>query len=121
MPVDDRVRVAAAFEARAADRRVDGVGGGLLGVEEPMWRRLPVASVYCAPSTVASACPSSRPRAQFAAGRRRRSGRARCDVRARRPFDRNGAPVASTGFVFVVEGADMVVRRPRPGALSESH
>ena len=35
LPVDDRVRLAAAFEARAADRmrRVDGVCGGLLGVE----------------------------------------------------------------------------------------
>ena len=32
LPVDDRVRLAAAFEARAADRRVDGVRGRLLGV-----------------------------------------------------------------------------------------
>ena len=30
LPVDDRVRLAAAFEARAADRRVDGVRGRLL-------------------------------------------------------------------------------------------
>ena len=35
LPVDDRVRLAPAFEARAADRRVDGVGGRLLGVVEP--------------------------------------------------------------------------------------
>ena len=33
MPVDDRVRLAAAFEARAADGRVDGVRGLLLRVE----------------------------------------------------------------------------------------
>ena len=34
LPVDDRVRLALPFEARAADRRVDGVRGRLLGVEE---------------------------------------------------------------------------------------
>ena len=33
LPVDDRVRVAPAFEARAADGRVDGVRGVLLGVD----------------------------------------------------------------------------------------
>jgi len=30
LPVDDRVRLAPAFEARASDRRVDGVRGGLV-------------------------------------------------------------------------------------------
>jgi hypothetical protein len=35
LPVDDRVRLAAAFEARAADRRVDGVGGRLLTTVAP--------------------------------------------------------------------------------------
>ena len=34
LPVDDRVRAPLPFEARAADRRVDGVRGRLLGVEE---------------------------------------------------------------------------------------
>ena len=34
LPVDDRVRPALPYEARPPDRRVDGVRGGLLGVEE---------------------------------------------------------------------------------------
>ena len=42
MPVDDRVRLAAAFEARAADRRVDGVRGRLLRVEVAEVARLAV-------------------------------------------------------------------------------
>ena len=33
LPVDDRVRLTPAFEARASDRRVDGVRGRLLVVE----------------------------------------------------------------------------------------
>ena len=34
LPVDDRVRLAPAFEPRSPDGRVDGVRGGLLRVEE---------------------------------------------------------------------------------------
>jgi uncharacterized membrane protein YgcG len=54
LPVDDRVRVAAAFEARAADRRVDGVRGRLLGVIVADASRLAVrASVARLPPSLA--------------------------------------------------------------------
>ena len=45
LPVDDRVRLAPAFEARPPDGRVDGVGGLLLGVEVSDLARLAVRVV----------------------------------------------------------------------------
>ena len=58
LPVDDRVRVAPAFEARAADGRVDSVGGGLLVVEvadrAPLAVRVAVARLPLWPASAAS-------------------------------------------------------------------
>ena len=52
LPVDDRVRLALPLEARSPDRRVDGVRGLLLGVEEANASLLAVrVGVLCRPQS----------------------------------------------------------------------
>ena len=103
LPVNDRVRPALPFEARAPDRRVDGVRGCLLGVEVADAAPLAVrVGVLRKPPSVLLV-PTHAP--ELGRRRRRREARSRLIVCSRG----TSAPVASTAFVL---------RRPsRPASL----